>query len=89
MADVLNATTKRQVPLGVYVVGGLVVISLADTRAAPVIVAFLAAAAIYNANYLLNRSSLPTTPGAQGQSGFAPGSGAAGGGSGGGGGGSW
>lgn len=64
MATVSKPTaTKNYGPgLGLYIAGGLVAVALADTKAAPVVVAFLAAAAIYNANYLLNKPKPLTTP---------------------------
>lgn len=58
--DTSKDTSRDYGPgLGVYFGAALVVVSLADTRAAPVVVAFLAAAAIYNANYIVNRGSKP------------------------------
>lgn len=39
--------------LGLYFIGAVVVVSLADTRAAPVVAAFLAAVAIYNGSNLI------------------------------------
>jgi hypothetical protein len=91
--DVLNASTVRSVPIGLYYAGALGIIAIADTRAAPVAAAFLLAVAIYNANYLLNRNK-PASPGVGGISGFGPGGVAGGGGNpstspGSGGGGSW
>jgi hypothetical protein len=47
--------TVNGLPLGMLFLGVVGVVSLADTKVAPVAVAFLAAAVIYNASPLLER----------------------------------
>lgn len=52
-------------PLGVIFIGALGVLAVADTRVAPVAVAFLTAAVIYNALPLLQKAQGVTPAGAQ------------------------
>ena len=57
-----NTQTRNTLPIGWYVVGGIAAVASADTIAGPLVIAFLAAAVVYNASALLGKApALPST----------------------------